>query len=61
MPSWCRQAVLYAGIALLGWLLMQEMNTEGRLTHLETSLEDMEERLEVFTDKVLPMLKAKDD
>jgi len=59
MPDWCRQTLLTVSVALLGWLLLQQMNTATRLTRLETEMAHTEKRLDQTTAKVVEILENK--
>ena len=59
MPDWCRSTLLSIGLALLGWLLLQEMSTERRLTQLETRAILDQARLDRVINKVVELLEMR--
>lgn len=58
-PDWLKQTFLGIAAAILGWLLLQELGTEKRLSTLETSMDNLEMRFELVTDKVIAILEKK--
>jgi len=75
MPEWCKSTIILAAFALAGWLFAQEWdtetrltkieamqteNSEGRLVKVETQITEIHRRLDIMSEKIIPLLeKAK--
>jgi len=57
MSDWLKQTLLALGAALLGWLLLQQLETATIVSRLEAHVGALDKRMELFVDKVLPMLE----
>ena len=59
MPDWVWSVVAMIVIALVGWVLMQEVDTERRLATLEAQYSGIEKRIDILSDKIVPLLEAR--
>jgi len=72
MPEWCKSTLFITVFALAGWLFAQEWDTETRLTKIEamqannpesrlvkveTQIAEIHRRLEILSNKILPLLE----
>jgi len=72
MPEWCKSSIIIAAFALAGWLFAQEWdtetrltkieamqteNSEGRLVKVETQIAEIHRRLDIVSNKILPLLE----
>ena len=59
LPDWVWSVVAMIVIGLVGWVLLQEVETEKRLARLETAQEHQGERMNILSEKIIPLLEAR--
>lgn len=59
MPDWVWSVIAMLVIGLVGWGLAQELDTERRLSTLEANQAGIEKRIDILSNKIVPLLKAR--
>ena len=59
LPDWVWSVVAMMGIGLVGWILSTQVTTGNRLASIEAELEHHSQRLDIVSDKIVPLLEAR--